>query len=135
MAIDPVCRISKALSAIFLASTKSASSLSLPTAQRVRIGNLWDIGRKVSTILHYGRKRCAPTSIFAHHHNPKKVKRAAFLTGIITYLGFAEKVFPRDRVWASAVSSVEPWSITSFSMVINFAWVLKKVGLEYKGQI
>ena len=86
MAIDPVCRISKALSAIFLASTKSASSLSLPTAQRVRIGNLWDIGRKVSTILHYGRKRCAPTSIFAHHHNPKKVKRAAFLTGIITYL-------------------------------------------------
>mgnify|MGYP006146238915 CR=1 FL=1 len=43
MAIDPVCRISKALSAIFLASTKSASSLSLPTAQRVRIGNLWDI--------------------------------------------------------------------------------------------
>ncbi len=43
MAIDPVCRISKALSAIFLASTKSASSVFLPTAQRVRIGNLWDI--------------------------------------------------------------------------------------------
>ncbi|GAL95518.1 mobile element protein [Microcystis aeruginosa NIES-44] len=28
-----------------------------------------------------------------------------------------------------------PWSITSFSMVIDFAWVLKKVGLKYKGQI
>ncbi len=54
IAIDPVCRISKALSAIFLAPTKSASSLSFPTAQRGRIGNLWDIARKMFRMSHYG---------------------------------------------------------------------------------